>query len=30
VVDFMVENWAEVGFGMGATVDFIIPREMAV
>lgn len=28
VVDFEVENWAEVGFGQGAAEDFVIPREI--
>ncbi len=28
VCDFMVESWAEVGFGLAATVDFIVPREV--
>ncbi len=28
VVDFMVEKWADVGFGQGVTVDFIVPREI--
>lgn len=27
VCDFNAESWAEVGFGQGATVDFVIPRE---
>lgn len=30
VVDFAVESWADVGFGMGTTVDFVVPREIAV
>lgn len=29
VVEFAVSNWADVTFGSGATVDFVIPREMA-
>ena len=28
VCDFVVESWAEVSFGLGATVDFIVPREV--
>ncbi|MFA9230974.1 MAG: histidine phosphatase family protein [Microgenomates group bacterium] len=28
VVDFMVDHWSEVAYGIGATVDFVIPREM--
>ena len=28
VVDFNVENWTEAGFGLGAAVDFIVPREI--
>jgi phosphohistidine phosphatase len=28
VAEFAVETWEEVGFGMGATVDFIVPREL--
>lgn len=28
VVDFMVGAWAEVRFGQGVTVDFVIPREI--
>ncbi len=28
VCDFMVDDWAEVGFGMATTVDFIVPREV--
>lgn len=30
VADFMVDSWAEVKFGMGATVDFVIPKELEV
>ena len=29
VVDFNVETWTMAGFGGGATVDFIVPREIA-
>ena len=29
VVEFAVSNWADVTCGSGATVDFVIPREMA-
>ena len=28
VCDFAVDTWAEVGFGTGTTVDFIVPREV--
>jgi phosphohistidine phosphatase len=28
VADFPVESWSEVGFGMGITIDFIVPREI--
>lgn len=28
VVDFELPSWADVGFGQGATVDFIVPREI--
>ena len=28
VVDFNVENWTMAGFGVGATVDFIVPKEI--
>ena len=28
VVDFAAESWAEVGFGSGTAVDFVIPREI--
>jgi phosphohistidine phosphatase len=28
VLDFMVADWADVGFGQGVTVDFIIPQEI--
>jgi phosphohistidine phosphatase len=28
VVDFIADSWAEVDFGQGATVDFIVPREI--
>jgi phosphohistidine phosphatase len=28
VVDFLADDWAEVGFGQGAVVDFVIPREI--
>ncbi|MEO5620218.1 MAG: histidine phosphatase family protein [Cypionkella sp.] len=30
VADFAVESWAEVEFGKGVTVDFVIPREIEV
>lgn len=29
VVDFMAETWADITFGTGAVVDFIVPREIA-
>jgi phosphohistidine phosphatase len=28
VVDFVTDSWADVGFGKGATVDFVIPKEI--
>ena len=28
VVDFNIENWTMAGFGVGATVDFIVPKEI--
>lgn len=28
VLDFAVEAWADVGFGMGIVDDFIVPREI--
>lgn len=28
VVDFDITDWAEARFGQGATVDFIVPREI--
>jgi phosphohistidine phosphatase len=28
VCDFAVESWADVGWGMGSALDFIIPREI--
>jgi phosphohistidine phosphatase len=30
VVDFIADSWADVGFGSGATVDFVVPKELAV
>jgi phosphohistidine phosphatase len=30
VVDFVADNWADVGFGTGAVVDFIVPREIVL
>lgn len=27
IVDFVAEAWADVGFGQGTTVDFIVPKE---
>ncbi|MES2666466.1 MAG: histidine phosphatase family protein [Pseudomonadota bacterium] len=27
IVDFVAEAWADVGFGRGTTVDFIVPKE---
>ncbi len=29
VVDFAIDNWDELRFGQGVTVDFIVPREDA-
>ncbi|MES2143281.1 MAG: histidine phosphatase family protein [Pseudomonadota bacterium] len=28
VVDFVADDWSQVGFGQGGVVDFIIPREI--
>lgn len=28
VADFLVDSWSEVEFGMGVTVDFVIPKEI--
>jgi phosphohistidine phosphatase len=28
VVDFIADTWAEIAYGAGATVDFVIPREI--
>jgi phosphohistidine phosphatase len=28
VADFDVAAWADVQFGMGSTVDFVVPREL--
>jgi phosphohistidine phosphatase len=28
VVDFMIDDWNEVNFGTGASLDFIVPREI--
>jgi phosphohistidine phosphatase len=28
VCDFAVESWADVGWGLGSTLDFIVPREV--
>lgn len=30
VVDFMIDGWDQAEFGKGATVDFVIPREIVV
>ena len=30
VVDFMVDSWEHADFGLGATVDFIVPREIVL
>lgn len=30
VVDFTANDWADVGFGTGAVVDFIVPREIVL
>ena len=29
VVDFAVDRWDQAGFGLGTTVDFIVPKEIA-
>lgn len=29
VCDFAVENWADIAFGQGVPVDFVVPRELA-
>ncbi len=29
VVDFAIESWDQAGFGLGTTVDFIVPKEIA-
>jgi len=28
VADFSIGSWAEAGFGLGTTVDFVVPREI--
>jgi phosphohistidine phosphatase len=28
VVDFQVKNWAEIAYGTGSVLDFVIPREL--
>lgn len=28
VADFMIDSWADAGFGMAAAVDFIVPSEI--
>jgi phosphohistidine phosphatase len=28
VVDFAIDSWADVSFGQGVTVDFVVPREI--
>lgn len=28
VVDFLADDWSQVAYGAGATVDFVIPREI--
>lgn len=30
VVDFMIDDWKDLNYGTGATLDFIIPREIIV
>ena len=30
VVEFMVDSWEQADFGLGATVDFIVPREIVL
>ena len=29
VLDFAIDSWADVEFGQGVTVDFVVPREIA-
>jgi phosphohistidine phosphatase len=29
VVEFAIDSWSDVGFGLGSTLDFIVPREIA-
>lgn len=28
VVDFVIDDWQQAAFGLGATVDFVIPKEI--
>ena len=28
VVDFNIESWTQAGFGIGTTIDFVVPREI--
>jgi phosphohistidine phosphatase len=28
VAEFAIDEWSEVGFGTGAAIDFIVPREL--
>ena len=28
VVDFIADDWSDITYGSGATVDFVIPREI--
>ena len=30
VADFMIDSWDEVSFGTGATLDFIVPKEVKI
>jgi phosphohistidine phosphatase len=30
VVDFVVDAWADVTWGYGASLDFIVPKELAL
>ncbi len=30
VVDFVVDTWEQADFGLGATVDFIVPKEIVL
>ena len=30
VMDFVISSWDQAGWGLGTTLDFVIPRELAV